>query len=63
MVGRRGDLAEARRNLVAMGDVNKTVLVVGASGLIGHATAAQFSSEKEWKVVGLSRGSRPTCRE
>jgi nucleoside-diphosphate-sugar epimerase len=33
----------------------KTVLVVGASGLIGHAAAAQFSMEPGWNVVGVSR--------
>ena len=33
----------------------KTVLVVGASGLIGHAAAAQFSTEPGWNVVGVSR--------
>ena len=34
---------------------DKTVLVIGASGLIGHAVAAQFSTEPGWNVVGLSR--------
>jgi nucleoside-diphosphate-sugar epimerase len=29
--------------------------VVGVSGLIGHAAAAQFSSEPGWNVVGVSR--------
>jgi nucleoside-diphosphate-sugar epimerase len=33
----------------------KTVLVVGVSGLIGHAAAAQFSTEPGWNVVGVSR--------
>jgi nucleoside-diphosphate-sugar epimerase len=33
----------------------RTVLVVGASGLIGHAAAAQFSAEPGWNVVGVSR--------
>jgi nucleoside-diphosphate-sugar epimerase len=33
----------------------RTVLVVGVSGLIGHAAAAQFSSEPGWNVVGVSR--------
>ena len=32
-----------------------TVLVVGASGLIGHAAAAQFSTVPGWNVVGVSR--------
>src|ERR1700722_12558815 len=33
----------------------KTVLVVGVSGLIGHAAAAQFSAEPGWNVLGVSR--------
>jgi len=33
----------------------KTVLVVGVSGLIGHAAAAQFAVEPGWNVVGVSR--------
>ena len=33
----------------------KTVLVVGVSGLIGHAAAEQFASEPGWDVVGVSR--------
>jgi nucleoside-diphosphate-sugar epimerase len=33
----------------------KTVLVVGVSGLIGRAAAAQFAAEPGWNVVGVSR--------
>jgi nucleoside-diphosphate-sugar epimerase len=33
----------------------KTVLVVGVSGLIGHAAAEQFALEPGWNVVGVSR--------
>jgi nucleoside-diphosphate-sugar epimerase len=35
----------------------KTVLVVGVSGLIGHAAAEQFTVEPDWHVVGVSRRS------
>jgi NAD(P)-dependent dehydrogenase (short-subunit alcohol dehydrogenase family) len=33
----------------------KTVLVVGVSGLIGHAAAEQFALNPGWHVVGVSR--------
>jgi nucleoside-diphosphate-sugar epimerase len=33
----------------------KTVLVVGASGVIGQAAAAEFASRSQWEVHGLSR--------
>jgi nucleoside-diphosphate-sugar epimerase len=33
----------------------RTVLVVGTSGLIGHAAAEQFALEPGWRVVGVSR--------
>jgi nucleoside-diphosphate-sugar epimerase len=33
----------------------KTVLVVGVSGLIGHAAAEQFALDPGWHVVGVSR--------
>ena len=65
----RRALAAGRRDLIAMegkraGTWNgrrvdsvreKTVLVVGVSGLIGHAAAAQFAVEPGWKVLGVSR--------
>jgi nucleoside-diphosphate-sugar epimerase len=33
----------------------KTVLVVGVSGLIGHAAAERFALDPGWRVVGVSR--------
>tara|TARA_B110000444_G_C18833179_1_gene594384 strand:- start:152 stop:1237 length:1086 start_codon:yes stop_codon:yes gene_type:complete len=37
--------------------MHKTVLVVGASGLVGSATIRQFCLQSDWKVVGISRRS------
>jgi nucleoside-diphosphate-sugar epimerase len=52
MEGKRGGTWNGRR----VDSVReKTVLVVGISGLIGHAAAAQFAAEPGWNVVGVSR--------
>ena len=32
-----------------------TVLIVGASGVIGAAAIEHFASLPDWKVIGLSR--------
>ena len=32
-----------------------TVLVLGASGVVGHSAAAQFLSEGGWDVISVSR--------
>lgn len=32
----------------------KTVLITGASGLLGRAIYRMFSGDPEWKVIGLA---------
>jgi nucleoside-diphosphate-sugar epimerase len=34
---------------------NKTVLIVGALGVVGRAAFEHFSTQKDWQVIGLSR--------
>ena len=36
-------------------DANKTVLIVGASGVIGAAAVEHFSRLGDWRVIGASR--------
>lgn len=34
---------------------NKTVLIAGASGLVGHAAVQRFAALPDWDVIGVSR--------
>lgn len=43
------------KNSEKKSDRCKTVLVVGASGLVGSAAIRQFCSQSDWKVIGISR--------
>jgi nucleoside-diphosphate-sugar epimerase len=46
----------SRANLCTMAEAHRrTVLVVGASGVIGQAAAAEFASQSRWDVHGVSR--------
>ncbi len=43
------------KNSQKTSDNRKTVLVIGASGLVGSAAIRQFCSQSDWKVIGISR--------
>jgi nucleoside-diphosphate-sugar epimerase len=38
---------------------SKTVLVVGATGVVGYATAKAFSADPDWEVITMSRREPP----
>ena len=47
-------LTNPQQSAVASKDANKTVLIIGASGLVGTAAARAFRSEN-WSVIATSR--------
>jgi nucleoside-diphosphate-sugar epimerase len=39
----------------------RTVLIAGASGLVGSAAVRQFTQLPDWEVIGVSRRTPPSC--